>query len=182
MQNENNAIELQDKEGSEHTQKNDFRNSVMNQFNKCIAEGGKERDRGGIRKRMINDIPVEIFVPNQYQIFTNEVKMLKIMLYPYIKQHEQFSGEFMNNFEDKLKEYNRKAKQTIQQINKRYSELSENKPIGGTSDKEQATGELGTAKQKVYDKLEVRIYNLNIELLGHLSMLLNKLNYFSEDD
>ena len=57
----------------------DIKQIVLSKFNKALDEGGKEMSKGGIQRKLINGVWMDIEVPNQREIFMNAVNMLEII-------------------------------------------------------------------------------------------------------
>ena len=82
MEPENN-MSFEDSENFAGSDNLSIKQIVLKQLQKCVEEGSKEMSGGGYRKRIFNNEVLEIFVPNQREVFVNNVKMLWILVLPY---------------------------------------------------------------------------------------------------
>lgn len=168
--------------GSGKKEKKSFKSIVLDQYKACCVEGSKEMTLGGTRKRFIEgeEVIVEV-VPNQIEIFCNSVDMLKHLLFPHIQRHSAFIGRKINAFEVNLEKLSNIKKKRIKSIQKNFMRTSvQLSPSDGFSQRQKALPMKKSAIhhcQLIYEKNRYILYK---ELLGHLSFLMNKMNYFEE--
>jgi len=160
--------------------KKTFKSIVLDQYERCAIEGGKELTSGGVQKRFFDGQVVSILVPNQIQIYCNVVDQLKLLLYPQIQKEAATIGDKVNAFEDSKIKLLKWRKGIIKKIHERFQETSTYEQPDGTTERERSAPVAKQLIVSVENQYEQKIYELHKDLFGDLSFLMNKLNYFEE--
>ena len=101
---------------------------ALEAYRKCLIEGSKEMTKGGISTKIINGKIIKTDIPNQREIFINCVKMLGILLTPFLLTKTKYEDEaniIQNNISDLKTEGHKKyqeskAKNTYEEIREVY--------------------------------------------------------------
>ena len=101
---------------------------ALEAYRKCFIEGSKEMTKGGISTKIINGKLIKMDMPNQREIFINCVKMLGILLTPFLLTKTKYLDEaniIQNNISDLKMEGHKKyqeskAKNTYEEIREVY--------------------------------------------------------------
>ena len=179
MEPENN-MSFEDSENFAGSDNLSIKQIVLKQLQKCVEEGSKEKRGGGYRKRIFNNEVLEIFVPNQREVFVNNVKMLWILVLPYhaktdiIKESKKDIDRRLEELRDTTDtELNRKYRwtpeQTLHGIIDRRINIERIKNTYALTVQKHATN--------YRERSTVELYH---ELLIAISHLLESLDYFEE--
>lgn len=87
-------MQFEDTENFRGGDKDNFSQICFWHLRKCVEEGSKEMDGGGVRKRIINGEAVEIFVKNQREIYVRSVDNLYVLLSGKLKGEKDLYEEF----------------------------------------------------------------------------------------
>lgn len=150
-----------------------FREIVMTQYNKCIREGSKEMNEGGVVKRFIDGNVVEVMAPNQREIFINTVEQLRNLLAPHIEGRWENCSERFIPVNNKIKSMNKEYMDKKRSLQKAYSEYGYRYKGSKLQEHNYKLKDLNTQ----YELRKVELYK---ELLVAISHLLNFVNYFEE--
>lgn len=144
-----------------------IRELVLRQFQRCIFEGGKEINLSGYVQRFVNGQLMELPVPDQAEIFIENVLMLRMIMIPHA------SKKTLNSID----EYEQREQEILAIFNKERNQLQQRRaqPFG----------------KKMYGDTNSRIRDLNAQLtmnrvrnarrlLESLSYQLKEMNYYSE--
>jgi len=152
---------------------------VMRQLSRCVTEGSKEMDGGGIRKRIVQGQLVEIGVPNQREIFINSVEMLYFILEPYLKNDKAVIkkvGKLFDNFDKNKDGICLEYQKNLTNAQNRANFITAN-ARGWVKD--DSKGVYGEESQKARENYELKLVDLYKKRLQALSFLLDELDYFS---
>jgi len=147
---------------------------ILRQYNKCVTEGSKEMNIGGVRKRVIDGQITEIAIPNQIEIFINSVKMLRLLLKSYEEKEKKLIGDTMKEITGKHNKLIEGHNQEIGKIAKAYRPQNER---WVKKNYRQHNERLNNCNMSL-EKEKVEIY---AEYLSAMGTLLNKLNYFDDE-
>lgn len=150
---------------------------ALRQFQRCVAHGSMERTRGGVINRVVEGKAVEIGVPDQIQIFINNVRMMRLILAPEIKKRKVFIEPFLKEFEIRIE----KASEEVDLFIKEQMATIR---LGPIMDQDERKERLQNFKLQIMrearnlaDEKEWLAYEY---LLETLSMLLSQMNYYEE--
>ena len=154
---------------------------VLEQYNNCVKEGSKEMSPGGVQKRVINGEVVEVFVPNQVEIFINHVEMLKRALV-HDTEHESDIAKKLNWFEEQRRRYILQYKKKRHDLLKYFNSLSSVKNPEGYSETDLYRDKYSRLKQhieRVYNEKMLELYQE--QLFPFLTLLISRRSYFTGD-
>jgi len=150
----------------------DIKQIALGKFNKALEEGSKEMSRGGIQRKLVQGIWMDIEVPNQREIFINSVDMLRSSIISHLQTSKLKKD--MDNIDKEIEELNKSYKERIQKLNENDKNI-----------KNRSFGKLGintSAFSTESDLYELNIVKLYKKKLDILSLLLKEINYFNEFD
>lgn len=182
MEDELNNIEVEKDSGNIYGKKDDsFKGLVLNQYKKCLEEGSKEMTRGGVISRFINGELMEYVASDQVQIYVNCINSLRDTLTDMIFKHETFMKPKIKSFKESIKTIQKKRAVRLKKLSDIYVKTSWNRNPDGYSSRNKIIPLIRKQKKVIkdsYDKEMVSIYRN--KLLGSLTSLIGKLNYFEE--
>jgi hypothetical protein len=148
---------------------------ALKQFQKCCEEGSKEMTNGGVMKRLINNEVVELAVPNQRELFINNVEMLRTILKGKINKNKELMKPFILRFDSELEriknEFNAKKVRLDADFSKKH--------VRNQYSERPAYNQLMQQYYEEYELGKVKTYK---KMLDALSLLIDRLNYFEEMD
>ena len=150
----------------------DIKQICLMKFNKCLEEGSKEMSKGGIERKLVGNIWMDIEIPNQREIFINSVTMLQISVAYHLRKSKL--KKEMEEIEDKIEEENKNDNVKMGNLGR------ENKRINNGSFGKRKVSDSAFTNQIDYH--ELKIIGLFRKKLEILSLLLKEINYFNEFD
>jgi len=93
-------MQFEDTENYRGGDKDNFSQICFWHLRKCMEEGSKEMDGGGVRKRIINGEAVEVFVKNQREIYVRCIDNLYILLSGKLKGEPELYNEYQELVEE----------------------------------------------------------------------------------
>lgn len=173
-------FEFEDSESSK-SGAGSFKEILLRQYSKCILEGSKEMTKGGVLKRLIDNKVYEFPVPNQFEIFTNSVGVLKRMLKSQIeaKDTPQKIKDLIMDFYTKEKNRVLTKQKGFFEVENWLNEIKKNSM--GSEEHIRAKTEQAFAScreiEKSSEEIELSNYYYLLESLG---VLLDHLKYFED--
>jgi len=178
-QKPNDDIDVEDSENYlSSTESLEIKQIVLRQLQKCIVEGSKEMDRGGVRERIVNGQAVNIIVGNQREVFVNNIDMLWSLVLPQIKANQDLIKEHIGDFDKDIKTNQDDYETTRKTINTdvKNLELTEKTKVW----KSNYSAVLNDMMRRAQDNFELRKLGIYRRKLNAVNFLLDKLNYFGE--
>jgi len=159
-----NDISIEDGEGFKLGADFGIQQIGLEQFRRCIAEGSKEMQRGGIQTKIIKGNPVDIEVGNQREIFINSVKMMAIVLEPEFDDEPKILKEIQKiDVEISNIEYEFSKSFKILKMDWQKKKFDWNKAVSDLQDQ--------------YERSVLTLYHQKLIIL---SKLLKNINYYGE--
>jgi len=168
-------IEFEDSETFRGSHTTSFKDIILEIYKRCCIEGSKDMTaESGVFNRLVNGVVIEIVVPNQKEIFINNVDILRIALLPIFEKHKKIFYKY-------IEEYNKRIDELITIRHKQISFIEQKyKNKMHLKDKDYPNlYNLDIKKQNIYFENERVI--IHKELLIGISFLLSYLRYFEEE-
>ena len=180
MNNQNTAeMSFEDSENHSGAENLSIKQIVLKNVQTCMMEGSKEMDGGGVRRRIINNIPLEVYAPNQREIFINSVDMLWILVKPFYNPDNCKDSrviEIIGRIDENESELDNLSNEAL---NKKFSWVVMN--THNSKNCHRAKSEYHNCLIKICtefrEKTKVSLYR---ERLIAISLLLKTLDYFEE--
>lgn len=142
-----------------------IREIALEQFRRCIIEGSKEMNRGGRIKKVVKGEAIEIDVPNQREVYVNAVDVLHRTLLADLSEQKDLLKE--------MQEVDKKIQEIETSAIKKYKEFIKQDRINPKSNRDVVIDDMN-------DNFEIKKLALAHKKFSVLSLLLKKLNYYSE--
>jgi len=177
--NENNSdMQFEDSENFSGSENLSIKQIVLKQLQKCVEEGSKEMSGGGYRTRILNGEQISIFVPNQREVFVNNVKMLWVLVLPYYAKTDVIK-ESKKSIDERLNELKNTSNA---ELNNKFNWVLPNSTHGVMPREIQRVKKemFLTIQKNANNYRERKTVELHHELLKAISYLLESLDYFEE--
>jgi hypothetical protein len=164
-------IEVIDEEGYSSSAEGGFKQIILDQVRRCANEGSKELTTAGVRTRLIQGRIIELYCPDQREIFRNAVWSLFCLLKPKIEANSQLMKEKIEQIKQRERDLELEVtrRRTEVRVRIKHPEKSREKSL------------LYNAENQRIDRFKDRVsYEIQQEQLCHLMTLLEKLNYLEE--
>lgn len=178
MASSDDEIEIVDPVYSNKSDKSS-KNIILTHWEKCIQEGSKEMNIGGVQKRFINGEIVEYYAPNQIEIFINHVEMLKRALIADI-EYSPKTVKNLNKFNSIRQSYINSYKRKKRELIKWYSNLSNTSNPEGYNEKDSYSDRYKKMRQYIDEFYNEKMKELYEEqLFPYLNKLLSERQYLT---